>query len=91
MTIPMPTVAERVVTVTPTGNCTFNGSGGVVGMDCTFVITTTGTTSRTLTWGTNFKTVGTLATGAVSGKVFCVRFVCYAAGLWAESGRTAAM
>jgi hypothetical protein len=36
------------------------------GQDLTLVVTTTGTTGETLTFGTNFKTVGTLAVGTVN-------------------------
>lgn len=90
MTVTMPSV-DQVITITPTGACTFNASGGVAGARCTFVITTTGTTSFTLTFGTtNFKTTGPLATGTVSGKVFAVSFV-YTGALWIETARTVAM
>lgn len=62
-------------TITPTGNCTFNLiSGSVAGAYFTFLVTTSGTSSFTLTWGTNFVTTGTLATGTVSGKIFTVTF-----------------
>jgi hypothetical protein len=79
-----------VYTITPTGACTFNASGGVAGQYCSFVITTTGTTSRTLTWGTNFKTTGTLATGTVAAKVFTITFI-YDGTNWNETSRTTAM
>ncbi len=39
------------------------------------VITTSGTTSYVVTFGTNFKSTGTLTTGTVSGKVFVIDFV----------------
>jgi hypothetical protein len=79
-----------VYTITPTGACTFNATGGVAGQYCSFVITTTGATSRTLTWGTNYKTTGTLATGIVSGKVFTITFI-YDGTNWNETSRTTAM
>lgn len=88
MTVSMSTSA---ITVTPSAACTFNASGGIAGQRVTFIITTSGTSSFTLTWGTNFKTVGTLATGILSGKVFCVSFVCKDGTTWAETGRTTAM
>lgn len=80
-----------VFTITPTGSCTFNASGGTPGQRVTFYITTSGTSSYTLTWGTNFKVTGTLATGTVSGKVFTVSFVCKDGTEWAEVSRTTAM
>ena len=79
-----------VWTVTPTGAITFNASGGVAGQEATLVVTTSGTTAYTITFGTNFKTTGTLNTGTVSGKVFTVRFV-YDGTNWNENGRTTAM
>jgi hypothetical protein len=79
-----------VYTITPTGACTFNASGGVAGQYCSFVITTTGTTSRTLTWGSNFKTTATLATGTVTAKVFTITFI-YDGTNWNETSRTTAM
>lgn len=88
MTVPMD---ASVKTITPSGNCTFNASGGVAGQLVTFVVTTSGTTSRTLTWGTNFKTVGTLATGTVTARTFCVTFRCTNGTQWVEISRTAAM
>lgn len=78
------------VTITPTGSCTFNASGGIAGSDCTFVITTSGTSAFTLTWGTNFKSTGTLSTGTVNAKVFTVSFR-YDGTNWNETARTPAM
>lgn len=89
VTVPM--TSPTCVTIAPTGACTFNASGGIAGKECTFAIVTSGTSSFVLTWGTNFKTVGTLATGAVSGKRFSVTFRCVDGILWQETGRTAAM
>jgi hypothetical protein len=84
-------MTTSVITITPTGACTFNASGGIAGQRITFVITTSGTTSFTLTWGTNFKTTATLATGTTTAKKFCVSFVCVDGTQWVETGRTAAM
>lgn len=85
------TMDGAVKTITPSGNCTFNATGGVTGQLVTFVITTSGTTSRTLTWGTNFKTVSTLATGTVTARTFCVTFRCTNGTQWVEIGRTGSM
>lgn len=83
--------ASSVFTITPTGDCTFNASGGAAGQRITFVITTSGTTTRNLTWGTNFKSTGVLATGAADAKVFTVSFVCTNGTTWVETSRTVAM
>lgn len=77
--------------ITPTGACSFNATSGTIGQNCTFVIITSGVTSYILTWGTNFKTTATLATGTVTAKVFSVGFVCVDGTLWVETGRTTAM
>lgn len=86
MTVNMTT---SIVTITPTGACTFNASGGVAGQVITFAITTSGTSSFVLTWGTNFRKVGTLATGTVSARFFSVTFICINGTTWQEIGRTA--
>lgn len=85
------TMNTEMITITPTGACTFNGSGGVTGQRITFVVTTSGTSSFVLTWGTNFKSVGTLATGTTTAKIFGVSFLCTNGTQWIETGRTIAM
>jgi hypothetical protein len=80
-----------VYTITPTGACTFNASSGVAGRRCSFIVTTSGTSAFVLTFGTNFKTAGTLSTGTVTAKVFQISFTCKDGTLWVEEGRTVAM
>ncbi len=87
MTVSMTT---PVITITPTNNCTFNASGGTKGARVTFVITTSGVSSFTLTWNTGYKVTGTLATGTTTAKVFTVSFV-YDGTNWCETSRTTAM
>jgi hypothetical protein len=84
------TMNGSIKTITPSGDCTFNATGGVQGQRVSFVITTTGSTSRTLTFGTNFKTTGTLATGATTAKKFVINFI-YDGTVWCETARTVAM
>lgn len=79
-----------VITITPTGACTFNASGGIAGQQCSFIITTSGVSSFVLTWGTNYKTTGTLATGTVTAMTFTVSFK-YDGTNWCEISRTTAM
>lgn len=88
MTLPMD---SRIKTITPTGNCTFNASGGVAGQLLTILVLTSGTTSRTLTFGTNFIKQGTLATGTVTAKYFAITFLCIDGTKWVEVKRTTAM
>ena len=54
------------------------------------VITTSGASSFVLTFGTAFKTTGTLATGTVTAKVFTINFV-YDGTNFNEVSRTTAM
>lgn len=82
---------KSLFTITPTGACTFNASGGFAGQSVNMIITTSGTTARVLTFGTNFKSAGTLSTGTVTAKVFQISFVCKDGLLWVEEGRTIAM
>lgn len=88
MTVNMNT---RLITITPTGAATFNASGGTTGQLAVFSVTTSGSSSFTLTWGTNFKTTGTLATGTVTAKKFSVTFICLDGTTWQELARTGAM
>jgi hypothetical protein len=72
-------------TITPgvTGNVNA-GAAGAVGQRMTLFIT-----SYTLTFNTNFKSTGTLATGTTSAKVFILEFVSNGT-TWAEVSRTTA-
>lgn len=79
-----------VFTTAPTGDMTINASSALLGSRVSIVVTTPDTTSRTLTFGTNFKTVGTLATGTVASKVFTISFVGDGTNL-NEVSRTTAM
>lgn len=86
MTVNMDTAIK---TITPTGNCTFNATGGTEGQTVTFFVTTSGTSSWTLTFGTNFFKTGTLATGTTTARRFTVTFRCDGTAWW-EIARTAA-
>ncbi len=77
------------VTITPTGACTFNaGAGGTAGQEVTFFVTTSGVSSFVLTFGTNYHSIGTLATGTTSARFFTVTFKSNGTA-WFEIARTA--
>jgi hypothetical protein len=78
------------VKVTPTANATYTTTVPAAGTRCAIIILTSGTTSRTITFGTGFKSVGTLATGTTSGRVFVINWLSDGTNLY-EAGRTAAM
>ncbi len=79
-------------TLTPGENETINAvtTGAVSGRTYYLVITTSGTTSRTLTFSANFKTTGTLATGTTSAKKFVINFI-FDGTAFNEVSRTTAM
>lgn len=56
-----------VTTVHATGSVTFDATaGGTAGQEMTILITNDATSAKTITFGTNFLSVGTLAAGAAS-------------------------
>lgn len=80
-----------VTTHTPSQSETINfAAPGAAGTEIFLEVVTSGTTSYTLTFGTNTKTTGTLATGTVSAKTFIVSFVSDGTN-WVETARTTAM
>jgi hypothetical protein len=76
--------------LTVTANRTLTTTVPAAGNMRTLIILTSGTTSRTITFGTGFKPVGTLATGTASGRVFVIHFISDGVNLY-EAGRTTAM
>ncbi len=79
-----------VFTLTPAQSETINASNISAGQRVAIVVTTSGTNSYDLTFGTGFKSTGALSTGATSGKVFTVSFVSDGTNL-NEVARTTAM
>jgi hypothetical protein len=77
-------------TLTPAQAETINATTvGVQGQRLFLKILTSGTSSYTLTFGTNFKSTGTLATGTVDAKIFMVTFLSDGTN-YIETSRTAA-
>jgi hypothetical protein len=64
-----------VVTVTPTGNLTFNSTSAPVGKRVSFVFITSGTTPYTISFSTNFAANGVLSTGSITAQVFTAEFI----------------
>ena len=89
-TIALDTTLGGIFTLTPAHTATINAASVIAGREIALVITTSGTNSFTLTFGTNFKSTGTLATGTSTGKVFVIRFVSDGTN-WNETSRTTAM
>jgi len=89
-TVTLNSALGDVFTLTPAQAETINTTNISAGQRVNLVVTTSGTTSYTLTFGTNFKSTGTLATGTTTGKVFVVSFVSDGTNL-NEVSRTTAM
>jgi hypothetical protein len=81
---------NTTVKVIPNATATYTTTVPVAGTMCTLIILTSGTTSRTITFGAGFKPTGTLATGTVTARVFVIHWISDGISLY-ESGRTAAM
>jgi hypothetical protein len=82
---------NRNIQVTPTATATFTVSTGVNEGILTFLrILTSGTTSYTITFGSGFRTQGTLATGTTTGRTFMLTFITID-GTMTEISRTATM
>lgn len=75
-TITLDSTLADTFLLTPGQDLTINATTvGLAGQKVDLIITTTGTTSRTITFGTNLKNTGTLATGTVDAKKFVIAFV----------------
>lgn len=75
-TISVVTTSSEDFTLTAGHTATLNAtSPGVFGQRLRLFVLTSGTNSFTLTFGTNLKSAGTLATGTVDAKKFVVEFV----------------
>jgi len=87
-----PDLTTNAATLTPAQAETIPAvtTNAVKGGIYTLKITTSGSSSYTLTFSTNFKVTGTLATGTASGKVFVVTFF-FDGTTFNEVSRTAAM
>lgn len=82
--------ANDTVKVTPTANATYTTTVPPAGKIKQLIVLTSGTTSRTITFGTGFKPVTTLATGTVSARVFVLNWISDGTNLY-EVSRTAAI
>lgn len=65
---------QNHVTWTPNATGSVTSTVPAAGTICTLEILTSGVASFTVTFGTGFKTTGTLATGTVTAKTFMVTF-----------------
>jgi hypothetical protein len=81
---------NTTASVSPVANTTYTTTVPAAGSTRVVIVRQTTATSRTITFGTGFKPVGTLATGTTTARVFVVSFVSDGSNLY-EMARTAAM
>jgi hypothetical protein len=74
-TLALAFASKGVVQVTPNATASFTTTVPPAGTRSTLIVLTSGTTSYTMTFGTGFKTTGTLATGTVSARYFIFQFI----------------
>jgi hypothetical protein len=89
-TLAMDFATNTCVKITPSATQTFTTTVPAAGKPRTLIILTSGTTSRTITFGAGFKPTATLATGTTSARVFVIHWISDGLNLY-EAGRTAAM
>lgn len=85
----MALATDNVVKVTPNATATYTTTVPAAGTRCSVIILTSGTTSYTITFGTGFRSTGTLATGTTTARLFVIDFISDGTNLL-ETGRTAA-
>lgn len=78
-----------VTKVTPNATATFTTTVPAAGAIATLIILTSGSSSYTITFGSGFKTTGTLATGTTTNRNFVISFVSDGTNML-ETSRTAA-
>lgn len=79
-----------VVKNTISSSTTLTTTVAAAGSRATVLIVSSGTTSRTVTFGTGFLSTGTLSTGTTSGRTFAISFVSDGTTM-IETGRTTGM
>ena len=78
-----------VTKVTPNATATYTTTVPAAGAQATLIILTSGTSSYVITFGTGFKTTGTLTTGTTTARNFVISFVSDGTNML-ETSRTAA-
>jgi hypothetical protein len=89
-TLAMALATNINVQVTPNATGTFTTTVPSAGLRCQLLILTSGASSYTITFGTGFRTTGTLATGTTTARYFMLSFISDGTVL-VETSRTAAM
>lgn len=89
-TLALALAVNRNVRVTPTATGSFTTTVPASGVRCNLIVLTSGVTSYTMTFGTGFRSQGTLATGTTTARYFVLDFISDGTSL-IEVSRTIAM
>jgi len=89
-TLALAMATNGVVQVTPNATGSFTSTVPAAGTRTTLIVLTSGVTSFTMTFGTGFKSTGTLATGTVTARYFVFQFISDGTSL-IECSRTVAI
>ncbi len=89
-TVALGMMRVRIASITANANKTLTTTVPPAGAVRTVRIRTNSTTSRTITFGSGFKSAGTLATGTANNREFIIRFESDGTSLW-EISRTGAL
>lgn len=89
-TLALAFASNGVVQVTPTAGGAFTSTVPPAGTRTTLIVLTAGAVSYTMTFGTGFKSIGTLATGTVAARRFIFQFISDGTSL-IEASRTVAI
>ena len=89
-TLAMALATNINVQVTPNATGTFTTTVPSAGLRCQLLILTSGASSYTITFGSGFRTTGTLATGTTTARYYMLSFISDGTVL-VETSRTAAM
>jgi len=79
--------------VTHSQNCTLNATGGVIGSSIVFAFTNASGSAKTITFGTNFKSMGVVTVNGATGAddEATVTFMCLDGTTWIETARSVGM
>ena len=89
-TVSLDPTQGQIFSITPSANVTLNTTSVVPGQVISLIVLTSGTTSYSVNFATNFKTTGALSTGTTTAKNYTLDFVSDTSTYY-ESSRTAAM
>lgn len=74
-TVSLDPTQGQTFSITPTANVTLNAASLIQGQEISLIVATSGTTSYSISFATNFRTTGALSTGTTTAKNYVLEFV----------------